>query len=193
MSYRITFYISAWILGCLACTPPSKTHKKSSNEAHTAVDSAMMGDIPSPARTVNGTIDGVAVTINYSSPGVRNRTIWGDLEPYGEVWRTGANAATTISFDQAVSVQGQRLAAGKYALFTIPYEDSPWEVIFNKEWDQWGAYNYDINQDEVRVEVEPIALETIVERLRFDLDEDAQKIILSWEKIMLPIDISALN
>lgn len=148
-------------------------------------------DLPSPLRKITGVLDGVTIEINYSSPGVKDRVIWGDLEPYNQVWRMGANAATTIEFSEDVLLEGERLPAGKYALFSIPRKEGPWTIIFNKEWDQWGAYNYHETLDALRIEVEPLALDAVVERLRFDLDESAKKIVFSWEKVMLPIEIAA--
>ncbi|MDX1702488.1 MAG: DUF2911 domain-containing protein, partial [Melioribacteraceae bacterium] len=84
----------------------------------------------SPKSFVGQTIGYTKVMINYGSPGVKERSIWGGLVPYGEVWRTGANEATTIEFDSDVFIEGNKVAAGKYSLFTIPGEDK-WTVILN--------------------------------------------------------------
>ncbi|MEY4727976.1 MAG: hypothetical protein RLZZ390_500 [Bacteroidota bacterium] len=84
---------------------------------------------PSPAQTASGKAGNATVTINYGSPSVKGRKIWGDLVPYGKVWRTGANDATTIEFSADVKIEGQPLAKGKYALFTIP-EENGWTIIF---------------------------------------------------------------
>ena len=86
---------------------------------------------PSPAETVSGKAGNATVTIAYGSPSVKGRKVWGDLVPYGKVWRTGANDATTIEFSSDVKIEGQALAKGKYALFTIP-EETGWTIIFNK-------------------------------------------------------------
>ncbi len=99
------------------------------------------GEASSPRKQLTGTAAGVAVTIDYGSPYVKGRTIWGDLVPYDKVWRTGANSATTIEFAGDVTVEGQALAAGKYALFTIPSMES-WQVVFNTVTDQWGSGSY---------------------------------------------------
>ena len=85
---------------------------------------------------------------------MKGRPIWGQLVPYGQVWRSGANEATTITFDQPVMVEGQPLAAGTYSLFTIPTEKQ-WTMIFNKTAKQWGAFKYDDKQDALRVTVTP--------------------------------------
>jgi len=96
-----------------------------------------------------GTVAGVAVVVEYGRPSVGGRAIWGALVPYGQVWRAGADEATTISFDRDVKIEGQALPKGTYALFTIPGESS-WTVIFSKTAKQWGAYDYDAKQDALR-------------------------------------------
>lgn len=141
---------------------------------------------PSPPKEVSGQIAGVDIKIDYSSPAVKGRTIWGDLEPYGEVWRTGANEATTIELSQSVSVEGQTLEAGRYSLFTIPNKEK-WTVIFNKEADQWGDYNYDEEKDALRVEVVPTDLEEQIERLEFEVRES--DVALRWDLLEVAFKI----
>lgn len=106
----------------------------------------------SPKETIEATIDGTKVSIVYCRPSVKGRKVMGDLVPFGQVWRTGANEATTIEFDKPVTIEGKTLAAGKYALFTIPTENE-WTIIFNKDTKQWGAYNYKDSDDVLRVTV----------------------------------------
>lgn len=145
---------------------------------------------PSPPREAVGQIGGVDIKIDYSSPAVKGRTIWGDLEPYGEVWRTGANEATTIEISQDVKIEGQTLAAGRYAVFTIPNPDE-WTVIFNKEADQWGDYNYDESKDALRVEVSPTNLEEKFERLEFEVREG--DIALRWDRLEVAFKVAAAS
>lgn len=142
----------------------------------------------SPAKEATGEIDDVTVTVNYSSPSVKGRTIWGDLVPYGDVWRTGANEATVIKFDEAVKVEGKSLAAGEYALFTVPNKDK-WTIIFNKTTKQWGAYKYDKAQDALRVEVTPEKSDEFVEGMTFEVNGD--EVALLWENLMVPIAIES--
>src|SRR6185503_21119332 len=92
------------------------------------------------------------VTITYSRPSVKGRVIFGGINPYGQVWRTGANAATTISFTENVLFEGHSVKAGTYALFTIPEKDE-WTIILNKIAKQWGAYSYKQSADVLRVKV----------------------------------------
>lgn len=93
---------------------------------------------PSPLGKMEQMVGLTKVTVEYSRPGVKGRKIFGDLVPYGEMWRTGANNNTTISFSDPVKINGKKLAAGKYAIFTIPQEDK-WEVIFYSKTDNWGV------------------------------------------------------
>lgn len=102
--------------------------------------------------TVSQTIGITDVAITYGRPLVNERTIYGDLVPYDQVWRLGANEATTITFSHDVTIEGQALAAGTYALFAIPHQNE-WTVIFNKTANQWGAFSYDEGEDALRVKV----------------------------------------
>lgn len=109
---------------------------------------------PSPPAQAKATLaSGATVTIDYSQPSVKGRTIGKDLEPMpGKVWRTGANEATVFETSKAVKVEGKELPAGKYGLFTIDNGDT-WTIIFNKTWNQWGAYSYKEADDVLRVNV----------------------------------------
>ena len=130
------------------------------------------------------------VTITFSRPGVKGRTIWGDLVPYDKVWRTGANEATAITFSTDVKVNGQPLAAGTYSLHTIPTKND-WTVIFNKKADQWGSYSYDEKEDALRVQVKAQPHE-FTEWMEFslpDIDVDKATVALDWEKLRVPFEI----
>ncbi len=133
-----------------------------------------------------GEIDGVGIVVEYGRPNVKEREIWGALVPYGKVWRTGADEATTITLAADATIEGEGLPAGTYALFTIPGEDE-WTVIFNKVAKQWGAFRYDEAEDALRVTVTPTEGEH-VESLDFVADDDA--VVLRWEKLEVPIEVS---
>lgn len=142
----------------------------------------------SPLRTADGTINGKEVKVQYGSPKVNDRTIWGDLVPYNEVWRTGANEATHVEFSQDVVVEGEPLSAGKYSLFTIPKESGPWTVIFNSEWDlEHGHYQYKEENDVLRVESNPTWEDSNQESLSVDVEDEG--LVVKWEKLKLPISI----
>ncbi len=147
----------------------------------------------SPNATVSQTIGITDVRITYGRPGVEGRTIFSNdgLVPFGEVWRTGANEATTISFSTPVHIEGDSLAAGTYSVFTIPGRDT-WTIIFNNTAEQWGAYNYDSSQDALRVEVEP---ETAAPRemLSFSfhhVTDTSANVHLHWSETRVPFEIT---
>lgn len=131
----------------------------------------------SPPATVSGNIDGVDITIDYHQPSAKGRKIMNGLVPFGKIWRTGANNATTIEFSEDVKIEGKDLPAGKYALFTIPAANE-WVVIFNKTSDQWGAYNYQEKEDALRVKVKPLKVD-MVETFVFNVVADGVE--LKWE------------
>lgn len=106
----------------------------------------------SPTQTIIQDFGLGKVTITYSRPSVKDRVIFGGINPYGQVWRTGANAATTITFTENVIFEGHSVKAGTYALFTIPEKDE-WTIILNKTAKQWGAYSYKQADDLLRVKV----------------------------------------
>lgn len=130
------------------------------------------------------------VTITYHRPGVKGRRIWGGLVPTGQVWRLGANEATTVELSHDAKLNGAPLAAGKYALFAIPNE-SDWTLIFNKKSDQWGAYFYKAEDDVLRFNVKPEAAESTE---WFDVDalplsEKAMRVDITWDKLRVPFTI----
>jgi hypothetical protein len=108
----------------------------------------------SPTQTIIQDFGLGKVTITYSRPNVKGRVIFGGINPYGQVWRTGANAATTINFSENVIMEGHSVPAGTYSLFTIPEKDM-WTVILNKSVKQWGAYSYKEADDFLRFQVKP--------------------------------------
>lgn len=142
--------------------------------------------IPSPRKEMVTTIDGVTVTVNYGSPSVKGRTIYGDLVPYDQVWRTGANEATMVTVSKDAMVNGQSLPAGTYGLFTIPGE-SDWTLIFNKVSEQWGAYQYDEGEDQMRVKVAPMAADATSETLEFGVE--GGKVVMMWSDMKVPLPV----
>ncbi len=146
----------------------------------------------SPAATVKQRVGFTDIEINYSRPSMRGRKIFGGLQPYGEIWRTGANNATKITFSTAVKFGGADVPAGSYALFSIPGE-SEWTVILNKVVGQWGAYTYDAKNDFVRVKAVPTALPWPVETFTFSFNdlanESAATLSLYWESTRVPVKI----
>jgi len=144
-------------------------------------------DLPrvSPKATVSQTVGLTDISIAYCRPGVKGRVIWGGLVPYDQVWRTGANEATTITFADPVTVNGTPVPAGTYGLFTIPGLKE-WTVILNKGAKQWGAYEYKQAEDLLRFQVTPRVAAAATEwmELRFEsLGKDSTEVVLAWEKL----------
>lgn len=145
---------------------------------------------PSPKASVSQTVGVTEVTIHYSRPGVKDRKIWGELVPYGQVWRTGANENTTITFSTPVKIEGKELPAGTYGLQTIPTENE-WTLILSKDAELWGAFNYKPENDVLRAQVKPEPSE-FHERMGFDFEDvtdNTAKIVLRWEKIQVPFTL----
>jgi hypothetical protein len=147
------------------------------------LSTAKKDDRPSPPQETKAVVGDLAISITYSSPGVKNRAIWGELVPFDKVWRTGANEATTIEVSRDCKVGGAALKAGKYSLFSIPGEKE-WTIIFNTVPDQWGAYKYDETKDALRIKVTPKESSEFNERLKFEIKSDG-KVSLAWEKLMV--------
>lgn len=147
---------------------------------------------PSPAAKVGLAIGVTDVEIVYHRPGVKGRGIWGGLVPLGEVWRLGANEATTISFSTPVQVDGHDVPAGKYALFAIPGKDK-WTLVLNKKAEQWGAYFYKQEEDLLRFDVKPQA-GPATEWMSFSItpaSEASATVEMNWESLRVPFTVSA--
>lgn len=145
----------------------------------------------SPNAVVSQTIGTTDVVITYGRPAVRDRIIFGELVPFGEIWRTGADEATTISFSNDVLLEGEPVESGIYSLFTIPRDEERWTIVLNNIADQWGAYDYDMDEDEVRVHVD--AEEAVfMEQMMFyfeDIDEVAGTTVLHWDTTKVSFEI----
>ncbi len=147
---------------------------------------------PSPKATVSQAIGLTDVTVTYSRPSVKGRVIWGGLVPYDKPWRTGANEATTVTVSDDVTVNGQKLPAGSYALVTIPGKDE-WTVVFNKDTKLWFETQYDEAKDLFRLKVKPQAA-PFLEAMQISFPEVTQtsaRLELRWEKLRLDLDLVA--
>lgn len=171
---------------------------------------------PSPKASVMETIGVTDVTITYSRPGVKGRTIWGDplpeqastkgeatlddqnvrpkgaaIVPWGHAWRTGANEATQFVVTDDVLINGQKLPAGSYSLHTIPTKDE-FTIIFNSVANQWGSFNYDPTKDTLRVKVKPEWSEHSKEWLEYWIDpinDNSAQVNIRWEKVRVPFTV----
>ena len=184
MNRSTTFSKLAVVCGLLSLV---MTPLQAADPASVLPPTAPRASSPAQAAQVVGITE---VNVTYGRPAVKGRQVWGELVPWGEVWRTGANNATTITFTDDVTVEGQDLAAGTYGLFTVPGKKQ-WTVIFNRVANQWGAFDYDAADDVLRVEVEPQASDH-QELFAIDFPEvgkDEAVMHIRWEKVAVPIRI----
>lgn len=145
----------------------------------------------SPKSRIMTTIGLTEVTVDYSAPGVKGREIWGKLVPYNQIWRTGANEATTIHFSDDVWINTERVSAGKYALYTLPVDENIWYVVLNKDTTLWGAEGYNDSLDQIRVRILAAPAE-FHETLAFsftDFTPNSAMLNLNWEKLRISIPI----
>ena len=175
---------------------------------------------PSQKASVMQTIGVTDVTIIYSRPAVKGRTIWGDplpeqlstkgeatlddqnmrpknapIVPWSHVWRTGANEATVFEVTDDVLINGQKLAAGKYSLHTIPTKDE-WTIIFNNDAGQWGSFTYDSGKDALRVKAKPQWVNDNKEWLEYWIDPinaNSAQVNIRWEKVRVPFTVEVPN
>ncbi|HJV91759.1 MAG TPA: DUF2911 domain-containing protein [Holophagaceae bacterium] len=144
----------------------------------------------SPAATLTQDLGISQIKLSYARPAVKGRKIWGEVVPFGQVWRTGANAATTLTFSHACKVAGKDVAAGTYALFAIP-TGKAWTLILSKQAQLWGAYDYKQDQDVMRFEVKPEAAphqEYLDYRIQVQ-DLDHAQVELAWEKLRIAFPV----
>ena len=146
---------------------------------------------PSPPATATGTVNGATITIDYSSPAVKGRKIWGDLVPYDKVWRAGANEATLFTTSKDIMVEGKKLAAGKYSLYAIPGKEN-WVIIFNSKTGQWGVNNDESTSEEpsndvLRVTVKSVKSSALNERMKFVVNKKG--FALEWENLRVPVSV----
>lgn len=181
----LLFFFTSFIL--FACNNSGSGKREAKEVAKeenktTAVADTSKKSIPSETSKLLGN---TTVKINYHSPGVRERIIWGGLVPYDNVWVTGAHKATTLEIGKDFMVGENKIPAGKYALFSIPGKEE-WIVIINKNWNQHLADDYDAKDDVARIKVKPEILKENQERLKYEIEQTGERIaniIMSWEKL----------
>jgi hypothetical protein len=165
-----------------------KSNDSSAENASEMEEISVQDQRASPLRSLEGRIGQANVLVQYGAPSVKGRVVWGDLVPYNEVWRTGANESTFVDFDSDVQIEDKELKAGRYSLFTIPRASGKWTVIFNSEWDlEHGHFQYKEENDVLRVESSPQWADQSQEQLSISIESPG--IIVKWEKLILPIVI----
>lgn len=162
------------MLGALACVA--------------CITSCTSGDKerPSPLRADSTSFKTGKLWVEYSSPAVRDRVIWGELVPYDSLWRTGANDASVFSTSVDLKIDGQALDSGTYAVFTVPGKDQ-WKIIFNEHWNQWGTYHYDSTLNALELVVKPTESADFSERMKFYFEDEALK--FQWEKLSISLPL----
>ncbi len=146
----------------------------------------------SPRQKVEQQFSMSKITLDYGRPGVKGRTVFGDLVPYGKVWRAGANSSSKITFEQSVNFGGKIVPAGSYGLFITPTANE-WKIILNKDFQQWGAYEYDAKLDviEVSVPVQKLATKAEWFTIAFEpKDDHSVEMIFTWDTVKAQVLIS---
>lgn len=147
------------------------------------VNSQIKTPSASPSATISQSVGLSKVTIDYSRPSAKGRRIFGDLVPFGKVWRTGANKITTIKFDDEIMINGAPMKAGSYGLYTVPGRGE-WKIILNRDDKQWGAYEYDEKKDVISFMVQPLKLDYYQEQMEIEFDEftpNSAFVFIKWE------------
>ena len=149
----------------------------------------------SPRQVVEQQFSITKISIDYGRPAVKGRVIFGDLVPFGEVWRAGANEATKITFGQEVLFGGQKVKKGTYALYIVPQEKE-WKIILNKGVSNWGAYNYDAKDDVASTTVPVKMMNEKMERFTInfeDITDEKLNLVFEWDKTRADVLIEILN
>lgn len=194
------YLLSLSILGTIACSseksadqvnPDMNGMDSSSSVMDHSAHEAKPEVSKSPRKAAMAMTGGNHIHIDYSSPSVRGRQVFGGLVAMNDVWVTGAHSATSIQFDKPVTINGKRIEVGKYGLFTIPGENE-WTVILNQVWDMHLADDYDQSKDVMRFTVKPENLSETVEALTFEVKEKDPKttqISMAWDKIKISFEV----
>lgn len=149
----------------------------------------------SPSSTISADFSTSKIEITYSRPSMRGRKVFGDLVPFGQVWRTGANAATKVTFGEDVEIGGKTVKAGSYSLYSVPGQ-TEWEIIINTNTGNWGANGYDTKDDVVRLKVKPTTTTQRVETFTVNVGTitfSSCTIDLAWENTHVSVPVTANN
>lgn len=149
----------------------------------------------SPRQKIEQQFSTSKITIDYGRPGVKGRKVFGELVPYGKVWRAGANSSTKITFDQAVNFGGKTVPAGTYGLFVLPTEKE-WKLILNKDSQQWGAFAYDekLNVAEVTAPIQKLSEKAEWFEINLTpVDDFSTHLIIKWDDVKVQVPIKVAN
>ena len=156
-------------------------------------DAQLKTPAPSPTQTIKQDFGLASIELSYSRPGMKGRKIFGDLVPFGKVWRTGANQATTVTFGEDVTIGGKKITAGKYGLLTIP-EKNTWTIIITKQLDVTSPAAYKMDQDVVRVMAEPMKMKDDMENFTMqfaNIKPGSCELQMMWENTVVSLPVTA--
>ena len=182
----------------LSCKNNTKQTNQNEHQHHTTKTKEIKESkkkVLSPHTQTMALIGDTHIHIDYSSPGVRNRIIFGGLVGYDQVWQAGAHMATWLETNKDLNINGETLPKGKYGFFTIPSKGD-WTVMINKNWDQHGKDEYDENDDVIRFKITPTLSEEITEHLEYmvnKIDNKSGTISMAWEKVKLEFPFAIKN
>ncbi len=185
MKLRILFTLLLYTFLFVSCKQETKNTKETLEQSKIETSSKSSKKVLSPHTSTMAMIGDAHIHIDYSSPGVRDRIIFGGLLAYDKVWQAGAHMATWIETNKDLTIEAQELPKGKYGFFTIPSKDE-WIIIFNSNWNQHGKDDYDEKDDVIRFKVKPIISDSIKEHLEYKVSKisnDEGSISLGWEKV----------
>lgn len=187
------------ITGCIALLSLTSfaQNEHSNHEMHNEPkkESITPKKVLSPHTSAMAMVGDAHIHIDYSSPSVRNRMVFGGLVGYNTVWQAGAHKATWIETNKALKIDGKMLPAGKYGIFVVPGKDA-WKVMFNSHWDQHGKDEYNAKQDVLALNVKPNKLEEIQESLTYKVEDKKNNkglISLAWEKSKIEIPFEVVS
>lgn len=177
ISYSLLIRVSLLALVFFCIAGPTFAQERGNEEARA-----------SPNASVSQTIGTTKVSITYGRPSVKDRTIFGDLVPFGKWWRTGANESTVVTFSDDVTIEGEKVEAGTYSLYTVPQKNE-WTIILNSKL-SWGT-EYDESKDVMRVTVKPMEADHTEQFMIYfeDVTENSATCVLRWAKTKVPFTI----
>ncbi|PRX56122.1 DUF2911 domain-containing protein [Flagellimonas meridianipacifica] len=188
-------YLGIVVFGLLFANCKEQKTKSLPEQSKGAITTEPPKKVLSPLTSTMAMIGDAHIHMDYSSPGVRGRIIFGGLLAYDQVWQAGAHMATWIETNKDLLIDNKILPAGKYGFFTIPSKEE-WTIIFNSNWNQHGKDEYDEKEDVLRFKVKPLISDELTEHLEYQINKVNDKegaISLSWERVSVEFNFKVNN